>query len=29
MTWHLRWLEASGDLQPWRDAIAMEVAIAR
>lgn len=29
MSWHLHWLEASGDLGPWRDAIAAEVEIAR
>ncbi|KQP62119.1 DUF2268 domain-containing putative Zn-dependent protease [Methylobacterium sp. Leaf112] len=29
MTWHLHWLEASGDLGPWRDAITAEVEIAR
>lgn len=29
MTWHLHWLEASGDLGPWRDAITAEVAVAR
>ena len=29
MSWHLHWLEASGDLSPWRDEIAAEVEIAR
>ncbi|MCJ2090407.1 DUF2268 domain-containing protein [Methylobacterium sp. E-005] len=29
MTWQLHWLEASGDLTPWRSAIAAEVEIAR
>lgn len=29
MSWRLHWLEASGDLGPWRDTIAAEVEIAR
>ncbi|TXN20120.1 MULTISPECIES: DUF2268 domain-containing putative Zn-dependent protease [Methylobacterium] len=29
MSWHLHWLEASGDLRPWRDTITAEVEIAR
>lgn len=29
MTWRLHWLEASGDLDPWRSTIAEEVEIAR
>ena len=29
MTWLLHWLEASGDLRPWRDAVAREVEITR
>lgn len=29
MSWHLHWLEASGDLRPWRETIAAEVEIAR
>ena len=29
MTWTLHWLEASGDLRPWRATIEREVAIAR
>ncbi|WP_070998979.1 DUF2268 domain-containing putative Zn-dependent protease [Methylobacterium sp. C1] len=29
MTWHLHWLEASGDLRPWRETIAAEIEIAR
>ncbi|WP_375466216.1 DUF2268 domain-containing putative Zn-dependent protease [uncultured Methylobacterium sp.] len=29
MTWQLHWLEASGDLRPWRAAITAEVEIAR
>lgn len=29
VTWTVHWLEASGDLGPWRDAVAAEVEIAR
>lgn len=29
MSWQLHWLEASGDLRPWRETIAEEVEIAR
>ena len=29
MMWRLHWLEASGDLDPWRSTIAEEVEIAR
>ncbi|MFF8802373.1 MULTISPECIES: DUF2268 domain-containing putative Zn-dependent protease [unclassified Methylobacterium] len=29
MTWNLHWLEASGDLRPWRETIIAEVEIAR
>lgn len=29
MTWHLHWLEASGDLAPWREKIATEIEGAR
>ena len=29
MAWQLHWLEASGDLHPWRERIAAEVEIAR
>ncbi|KTS06440.1 hypothetical protein SB2_22010 [Methylobacterium radiotolerans] len=29
MTWRLHWLEASGDLGPWRSTVAEEVEIAR
>lgn len=29
MLWRLHWLEASGDLRPWRDRITAEVEIAR
>ncbi|TXN60036.1 hypothetical protein FV228_24380 [Methylobacterium sp. WL18] len=29
MSWHVHWLEASGDLRPWRDTIAAEIQIAR
>lgn len=29
ITWRLHWLEASGDLGPWRGAVAKEVEIAR
>ncbi|KMO40149.1 hypothetical protein VQ02_08430 [Methylobacterium variabile] len=29
MSWHLHWLEASGDLRPWRAAITAEVEVAR
>jgi len=29
MSWHVHWLEASGDLHPWRETIAADIAIAR
>ncbi|SFL84395.1 DUF2268 domain-containing putative Zn-dependent protease [Methylobacterium pseudosasicola] len=29
MSWHVHWLEASGDLLPWRDTVAAEIAVAR
>lgn len=29
MTWQLHWLEASGDLRPWREVIVSEVEVAR
>lgn len=29
MTWTLHWLEDSGDLRPWRDTIAAEIALAQ
>lgn len=29
MTWRLHWLEASGDLRPWRDRITEEIEIAQ
>lgn len=29
MSWQVQWLEASGDLRPWRETIAAEIAIAR
>ena len=29
MAWHVHWLEASGDLGPWRETIAAEIEIAR
>ena len=29
MSWNIHWLEASGDLHPWRDTIAAEIAVAR
>ncbi|MCJ2060430.1 DUF2268 domain-containing protein [Methylobacterium sp. J-048] len=29
MSWTMHWLEASGDLRPWRDAVTAEIALAR